>query len=116
MDDSTIAQRALTPGEQTSEHAEMTSSVASGKLLTILGAGAVLIPQLLELAGALPQPVLENKWVQLVVAGLGGLLAILGTIQGVAAKVAYIQGRSQIKAAALLDQKPATPMEPPPRL
>jgi hypothetical protein len=44
--------------------------------------------------------------VQILLAVVGGLLAILGVVKETSAKYAYIQGRSTIKAAAVRDTSP----------
>ena len=110
---------ALKPGEQTSEHTAMTEASKSGALFTYIGAGVAALPQILDMLNMLPPQVLASKYPQVALAVLGGLVAVCGIVRGTAAKVAYITGRSQLKAATVLNTvQPAQlpPVNVPPSL
>jgi hypothetical protein len=112
MADETVAARALQSGELTSEHAAMTEASASGKVWAIVGMTTAILPQILDMVNMLPEPLKQNKFVQLALLVIGAIGTVLGVVKSTSAKVAYINGRSMIKAAAVRDVAPETTVAP----
>jgi hypothetical protein len=86
----------------------MTDGSNFGRILTYIGTISALLPQVLDLANMLPDAVKQSKYVQLTLAAVGGMLALLGVLKETASRVAYINGRSLLKAAAIRDVSPDT--------
>jgi hypothetical protein len=103
-----IITRVMAKGETTSEHAAMESASSFGRILTVIGSVSAMLPQILELANMLPESAKNSKWGATGFAVIGGIIAVLGVFKETTAKVAYINGRSLIKAAAIRDVPPGT--------
>jgi hypothetical protein len=103
-----VVSRVMAKGNTTSEYDAMESASFFGRILTVLGSVSAMLPQILELANMLPDSVKESKWGATGFAVIGGIVAVLGVIKETAAKCAYINGRSLIKAAAIRDVPPTT--------
>jgi len=107
--------RALSPGEGTSEFRTMQASGKFGSVLAYVGMIGAALPQLLEFTSMAPPALTNSKWGGTVIAVLGGLIALIGLLKKTMTEVAYIQGRSLVKAAAVrnivpADVTPATPV------
>lgn len=90
-----------TAGAETSEHAAMQSATSSGHVLAAIGGIVAALPQVLDMLNALPPQVQQSKYPQLLLAIIGGLVAICGIVRATAAKVAYINARGLTKAASI---------------
>lgn len=96
-----VVARALVAGETTSECAAKDDAVAHGHIWTCIGAVLAGLPQILDMVNALPEPVRQARYPQIILAVIGGLIVIVNTVKGTAAQVAYINGRSLLKAASI---------------
>jgi hypothetical protein len=112
MADETVASRALESGEKTSEHAVMTEASASGKLWAVAGMITAILPQILDMVNMLPEPLKQNKFVQIALLIIGAIATVLGVVKDTSAKVSYINGRSLLKASALRDVAPESTIKP----
>lgn len=106
MEKEKVATYALAPGETTSEHQVMTKTSASSRIMAVLGAIIALGPQILDGFNMLPESIKTNKIVLIIMAIIGGLMAILAAIQKVLTEVAYINSRGLVKAATVRDVTP----------
>jgi len=109
----TVANRALESGTKTSEYQVAEATIKSSRFLTIIGAVMATAPVLLDALNALPAALKDKPWFAIVLACFGGLMALLGIVKETTAKVAYIQSRGLIKAAAIrdLNVEPSTPID-----
>jgi len=109
----TVANRALASGETTSEYQVAQDTTSSSRVLTILGSIVAIVPTILEALNALPAAVKERPWFAITLAIIGGVMALLGVVKETSTKVAYIQSRGLVKAAAIrdLNVEPSTPID-----
>ena len=112
METSDAVTSALKPGELTSEHAAMVTASKTGAIFTYIGIAVAGLPQILDMLNMLPPQVLASKYPQVILAVLGCLSTIFGLVRETAAKVAYITGRSQLKAATVLNTVQPAPIAP----
>jgi hypothetical protein len=111
MDQTEIATKALAKGETTSEYATMQEGSKIGRILTIIGVITGFAPQLADLLNMLPESVAQSKYGVIGFAVIGGVFGILGVVKEMLVKIAYVQSRALVKAAALRDVKPNTTVE-----
>ena len=97
---------ALAPGETTSEHAVMKEAVSHGNWLIAIGSFITVaspwVQQLVDFIHS-NQSWLDNKYVAYVMAALGVITTVMGAASTLLARLGYMQGRAQIKAATVID-------------
>jgi hypothetical protein len=108
MTDQDVSSRALAKGETTSEYAVMQDGSKLGRVLTIIGAITAFAPQLADLLNMLPASVAQSHYGVIGFAVIGGLFGILGVLKETLVKIAYVNNRALVKAAALRDVAPNT--------
>ena len=96
-----VTAKVLESGENTSEHAVMKSASLASHIWAGVGASIAMLPTILGLLSALPPQLQAMPSVQTGVQVFGTLVTIIGLLKGMAAKVAYINGRSLVKAASI---------------
>ena len=107
----TAAAYALKPGETTTEHGVMVNSNWWAKILMILGLISTLGPQIIVLLTQVPG-VEQSKTGTMILSGIGALVTFAGFFLKATADKSYIDGRSLIKAAAVREVPPSTPLPP----
>lgn len=105
-----VAGPVIKSGDQTSEYALTQSSTGFARVLTFLGALTAGLPQILDLINMLPDSIKQNKFALIGTAVVGGLVALFGVVKETLVKIAYINGRSLVKAAAVRDAEKAPPV------
>ena len=105
MAEETVANRALTPGEETSEGKLTAKNNLFGTILMIAGTLTGIVPSMIDAIRAVPG-VETSKTGLIILSVLGGVLAIAGAIVKAAANSSYNQGRALIKASAIRDVPP----------
>lgn len=111
MDEKTVAARVLESGETTSEHAVMTQTTASSKVLLILGSILAIGSQATDALNWLPESVRNSKYGVIGITVIGAILGVIAIIKDTMVKVSYVNGRSLIKAAAVKDVAPSTSLD-----
>lgn len=98
----------ITPGEKTTEFAVQQNASWWGKAMMIAGVVLAVVPQVIDAIQHVPG-VEQNKTFTIILAVLGILVTLAGTVKNMETSSAYITGRSTMKAAALRDapQPPA---------
>jgi len=111
----TVASRALGNGTETSEYQVAQDSAKSSRILTILGTVLGVLPTIMEGLNAMPDSLKNKAWFVILLTIFGGIMAILGITKETMTKVAYIQSRGIVKAAAIRDADvtTATPVDVP---
>lgn len=98
MQDSTatVAQ-VLSPGENTSEHAQTVSTTIWMKLQGVLGVILTVAPQVVDLLSS--SPAAQTKWGMQILSILGALITVSAAINHTSATNNYTQQRTAVKMA-----------------
>lgn len=102
----------IEPGENTTEFAAMQSSSLWSKLMIIIGALAVFLPEMLSQLAMIPglaDTVIGTRVIQV----LGIVSFILGGIMKTITTIRYNDGRAVIKASAVYSLPPSIAAPPP---